>query len=96
MWSYNKINVSNPDSHSSDINLFTQISGLYLGDRTLMHREGLEELGPVTHSLWMLNYNSHCAWTRAVRNFYPVATQAWNRLRVNVILTCLQHYPNIL
>ena len=43
-----------------------------LRDRTLMHRERLEELRSVANSLRMLYDHPDRTWTRSVRNFDPI------------------------
>ncbi len=48
-----------------------------------MDREGLKELGPVSHSLWMLYDHTDHAAARPVRDLDPVAAETRLRRQVH-------------
>lgn len=54
-----------------------------LGNRAAVHGEGLEELWPGSHRLRMLHYDTHRAWTSAIRDLDPVPTVTWANTRFN-------------
>lgn len=54
-----------------------------LGNRAAVHGEGLEELWTGSHRLRMLHYDTHRAWTSAIRDLDPVPTVTWTNTRFN-------------